>query len=159
MLVCLLKISWSFDNFPPFTTRTPLQIMKVYNNNLFLSKCQTTPNTIGRIKMFGSWLSHAQDCVHKHANGHLSQPHFWKSVRMKFTLPKWGLGSPLVLLKFQSSIARVKTFRIMLFFISLESYWNVDVENGLTWAIWTSATQVMAKRKAGSQIGSLTLDH
>jgi hypothetical protein len=116
MLVCLLKISWSFDNFPPFTTRTPLQIMKVYNNNLFLSKCQTTPNTIGRIKMFGSWLSHAQDCVHKHANGHLSQPHFWKSVRMKFTLPKWGLGSPPGFLKFQSSIAGLKTPRLVVFF-------------------------------------------
>jgi len=24
----------------------------------------------------------------------LSQPHFWKSVRMTLTLPKWGLGSP-----------------------------------------------------------------
>jgi hypothetical protein len=22
----------------------------------------------------------------------VSQPHFWKSVRMAFTLPKWGLG-------------------------------------------------------------------
>jgi hypothetical protein len=30
----------------------------------------------------------------------LSQPHFWKSVRMTLTLPKWGLGSPLGLLKF-----------------------------------------------------------
>jgi hypothetical protein len=24
----------------------------------------------------------------------LSQPHFWKSVKMTLTLPKWGLGSP-----------------------------------------------------------------
>jgi hypothetical protein len=31
--------------------------------------------------------------------------------------------------------------------------------NGFIWAIWTSATQVMAKRKAESQTGSLTLDH
>jgi hypothetical protein len=31
--------------------------------------------------------------------------------------------------------------------------------NGLAWPIWTSATQVMAKRKAGSQTGSLTSDH
>jgi hypothetical protein len=30
----------------------------------------------------------------------------------------------------------------------------------LKWArIWTSETQVMAKRKVGSQIGNLTLDH
>jgi hypothetical protein len=45
------------------------------------------------------------------------------------------------------------------FFMSLESYWNVDVENGLAWAIWTSAAQVMAKRKVGSQTASLTPYH
>jgi len=67
---------------------------------------------------------------------------------MKLTLLKWGLGSPLELQKLQSLIARVKTPRIEVFFISLESYQSVDVENGLAWAIWTSATQVMAKRKA-----------
>jgi len=52
----------------------------------------------------------------------MSQPHFWKSVRMTFTLPKWGLGSPLGLPKFQSSITGVKTFRFEVFFMSLESY-------------------------------------
>jgi len=78
---------------------------------------------------------------------------------MKLTFPKWGLGSPSGLTKLQSSIARVKTPCIGVFFISLESYQSVDVENGLAWAIWTFATQVMAKRKAGSLIGSLTLDH
>jgi hypothetical protein len=41
----------------------------------------------------------------------------------------------------------------------LERYWSVDVKNGLTWAIWRSKTQVMAKRKAKSQIGKLTPDH
>jgi hypothetical protein len=35
----------------------------------------------------------------------------------------------------------------MTFFISLESYWNIDVENGLPLFIWTSETQVMAKRR------------
>jgi hypothetical protein len=43
------------------------------------------------------------------------------------------------------------------FFISLESSQSVDVQNGLAWAIWTSAAQVMAERKAGSQTGNLTL--
>jgi hypothetical protein len=38
----------------------------------------------------------------------LSHPHFWRNVRMTLTLPKWGLGSPLRLLKLQSSIAGVK---------------------------------------------------
>ncbi len=78
---------------------------------------------------------------------------------MKLTLPKWGLGSPPGLLKLQSSIAGVKTLCIGVFFISLEIYQSVDVENGLAWAIWTSITHVVAKRKAKSQIGSLTLDH
>ncbi len=61
----------------------------------------------------------------------MSQPHFWKSVRMTLTLPKWGLGSLPGLSKFQSSIAGVKTPRLEVFFISLENYQNVDVENGL----------------------------
>jgi hypothetical protein len=61
----------------------------------------------------------------------LLQPHFWKSVRMKLTLSKWGLGSPLGLLKLQSSIAGVKTLRLGVFFISLEKYRCIDVENGL----------------------------
>jgi hypothetical protein len=78
---------------------------------------------------------------------------------MKLTLLKLGLGSPMRLLKFQNSIAGVKTPCIGMFFISLESYQSVDVENGLIWAIWTSTTHVMAKRRAESQIGNLTPDH
>ncbi len=70
--------------------------------------------------------------LHKPSNKLVvSQPHFEKSVRMKLTLPKWELGSPPGLPKLQSSIAGIKTPRIVAFFISLESYQNVDVENGL----------------------------
>jgi hypothetical protein len=61
----------------------------------------------------------------------LSQPCFWKSVRMTLTFPKRGLGSPPRLLKFQSSIVGVKTPHLEAFLISLESYRSVDVENGL----------------------------
>jgi len=78
---------------------------------------------------------------------------------MKLTLPKLGLGSPSGFPKFQSSIVGAKTPCIEVLFISLKSYQSVDVENGLTWAIWTSTTQVMAKRKVRSQIDSLTPDH
>jgi hypothetical protein len=59
------------------------------------------------------------------------QPYFEKSVRMKLTLSKWELESSSRLLKLQSLITRVKTLRIEAFFISLENYQNVDVENGL----------------------------
>jgi hypothetical protein len=52
----------------------------------------------------------------------MSQPHFWKSVKMTFTLPKWGLGSPSGLPKLQSLIAGVKTPCLEAFLISLESY-------------------------------------
>jgi hypothetical protein len=78
---------------------------------------------------------------------------------MKLTLSKLGLGSPSGLPKFQSSIARFKTPHIGVLFILLESYQNVDVENGLAWAIWTSTSQVMAKRKVENQTGSLTPNH
>jgi hypothetical protein len=50
----------------------------------------------------------------------LSQPYFEGSVRLPFTLPKMGLGSPLGFLKIQSSIAGVKTLRLEVFFIPLE---------------------------------------
>jgi hypothetical protein len=82
-----------------------------------------------------------------------------RSVRMTFTLPKWGLGSPSGLPKTQSSIARVKTPCLEMFFILLQRSWNVDVENGLAWVIWTSAAQVMCERRARSQIGNLTPNH
>jgi hypothetical protein len=36
---------------------------------------------------------------------------------------------------------------------------SVDVQNGLALVIWTFAAQVMSKRRARSQIGSLTPDH
>jgi len=88
-----------------------------------------------------------------------SQPHFEGSVKSSLTLPKMGLGSPWGLPKLQSSIAGAKTPCIRVFFIPLESSWSVDVQNGLTWAIWTSASQVIVERRAGNQTSSLTPDH
>jgi len=46
----------------------------------------------------------------------------------------------------------------MAFFISLESSWNVDVLNRFALLIWTFETQVMAKKRVGSQTASLTPD-
>jgi hypothetical protein len=78
---------------------------------------------------------------------------------MKLTLPKLGLGSPPGLPKFQSSIVGLKTPCIGVFFISLKSFQSVDIKNGLAWAIWTSTTQVMTKRRVRSQTNNLTPDH
>jgi hypothetical protein len=61
----------------------------------------------------------------------VSQPNFWKSVRMTLTLLKLGLGSPLGLPKLQSLIVGVKTPHLEALFIPLKSYQNVDFENGL----------------------------
>jgi hypothetical protein len=74
-------------------------------------------------------------------------------------LEKLEVWSPPGLLNVQSSTTRIKTPRIGVFFVSLERSWNVDIENGLALAIRTSAAQVMGKRRAGSQTGSLTPDH
>jgi hypothetical protein len=71
----------------------------------------------------------------------------------------FGSWSPGGFPKLQRAIAKGKTLRLEEFFISLENYWSVDVKNGLAWPIWTFATQVMAKRKAKSQVGNLTPDH
>jgi hypothetical protein len=54
---------------------------------------------------------------------------------------------------------KVKTPHLEVFFISLERLWSVDVENGLAWAIWTFAAQVMVERRARNQTGNLTPDH
>ncbi len=89
----------------------------------------------------------------------MSQPHFEVSVRMRFTLPKVKSWSPPGLLQLQSSISEVKPPRLDVFFILLERSWNVDVRNGLAWAIWTSPAQVMVERRAGSQTANLTPEH
>jgi hypothetical protein len=74
-------------------------------------------------------------------------------------LEKLEVGSLPGLPNVQSSTARGKTPRIGVFLMSLERSWNVDIENALALAIRTSAAQVMGKRRAGSQTGSLTPDH
>jgi hypothetical protein len=71
---------------------------------------------------------------------------------MTLTLLKWGLGSPPRLPKTQNSIAGVKKPFLEVFFISLERSCNVDVENGLAWAIRTFAAQVMCERRVGFRI-------
>jgi hypothetical protein len=55
----------------------------------------------------------------------------WKNEKMIPSLPRWGLGSLMGLPKLQSSIAKVETLCIETFFIPLERYRSVDVENGL----------------------------
>jgi len=94
-----------------------------------------------------------------HKTPSLSQPHFEGVVRSPLTLPKIWLGSPPGLPKTQSTIAGVKTPCIEAFFIPLERSWNVDVQNGLVWAIWTSSAQVMVERRVRSQTTNLTPDH
>jgi len=89
----------------------------------------------------------------------VSQPHFEGSVRSPFKFPKMRLESPPGLPKIQNSIAGVKTPRIEVFLIPLESSWSVDVQNGLAWAISTCVTQVIGEKRAESQIVNLTPDH
>jgi hypothetical protein len=74
-------------------------------------------------------------------------------------LEKLRIWSPPGLPNVQSSTTRGKTHRIGVFLVSLERSWNVDIENALALAIRTSTAQVMGKRRAGSQTGSLTPDH
>jgi len=50
----------------------------------------------------------------------LSQPHFEASGRMRLALPKVGTWSPPGLPQLQSSIVKVKTPRLEVFFILLE---------------------------------------
>ncbi len=73
-------------------------------------------------------------------------------------LPLWELGSRCTPESLENN-CRGQTHWIEKFLISLEISWNENVWNGLAWPIWTFKIQVMAKRRVGSQIGNLTLDH
>jgi hypothetical protein len=84
----------------------------------------------------------------------------WPSVGVKpNTWKSWGFGVLRDSRMFRARQQGANTPRIGVFLVSLESSWNVDIENGLALAIWTSSAQVMGKRRAGSQTGSLTPDH
>jgi hypothetical protein len=83
----------------------------------------------------------------------------WGKCEVATHTPENGSWSPLGLPKTQKTIVGVKTLCIEVFFIPLKRSWSVDVQNGLAWAIWTFEAQVMGKRRAGSQTGSLTPDH
>jgi len=128
----------------------------IWNLKHILTSCLRSQQTI---QTFVLNLKNNPSFVKSWSTPQVSQPHFGLSVRMRLTLSKVGTWSPLGLPKTQSSIARVKTPCIKVFFISMERSWSLDVKNGLAWSIWTSAAQVMGKRKAGSQIGNLTPDH
>jgi hypothetical protein len=67
-------------------------------------------------------------------------------------LPLWELESRWIFEFLENDCRGVKTHWIEEFLIPLEISWNLDVWNGLAWPIWTSETQIMAKRKAESQI-------
>jgi hypothetical protein len=81
------------------------------------------------------------------------------SVKMQLTLPKVGKWSPPRLPKTQKTIWGVKSPCLGAFFISMKISWNVHVQNGLAFPIWTFAAQVMGKRRVESQTASLTPDH
>jgi hypothetical protein len=99
-----------------------------------------------------------------HALGSAKSVREW-TLTLPSELPCWELvriGVPKGLPKFQRAFWGVKTWLVS-FFISMESSWSVGVENGLALPIWTSETQVMAKRRPESRTPEsppvLTPDH
>jgi hypothetical protein len=76
--------------------------------------------------------------------GQERSPWVWESVRMNTHTPKWtsilfGSWGPGWFSELQRAIARFKNpLPWWSSFISLENYWNVDVQNELAWPIWTS---------------------
>jgi hypothetical protein len=63
----------------------------------------------------------------------------------------FGSWNPNGFPNFQRAIVGIKTHWIEDLFIPLESFWNVDVSNGLSWPIWTYKTQSYAKRRVENQ--------
>jgi hypothetical protein len=93
--------------------------------------------------------SHAPGSVRKCEGMHLHIPKTTPTWEMESQWPPESLGA----------ISWVKTQWFEAFFILLERSWNINVRNGLALLIWTFKTQVMAKRKARSQIGNFSPDH
>jgi hypothetical protein len=89
----------SLDIFEMFVTTNELPKEVVNEELLIFRRFQVD---VKNIKCPLKWWA-------KHESLFLLQPHFWKSVRMTLTLPKWGLQSPSGFSKLQSSISGVKT--------------------------------------------------
>ncbi len=66
--------------------------------------------------------------------------------------PEMGTWESSMTPKTSEFDCRVKTPRLETFFMSLETYWSLDVENGLAWAIWTTVAQVRAKIGSGVKL-------
>jgi hypothetical protein len=75
---------------------------------------------------------------------------------MNLHTPKWtpmlGVGVPNELPNLQNKTVGVKTHRLKTFFISLESYWSVNVLNGLASPIWTFEHKLLAKERMGVKL-------
>jgi hypothetical protein len=94
--------------------------MLCYCNNCWKENCSLCHQDNAHLQFFAS-TKYGRNSTNFLDTRSLSQPYFEGSVKMKLTLSKLGLGRPPGLPKFQSSIAKVKTLRIGVFFISLES--------------------------------------
>ncbi len=74
-------------------------------------------------------------------------------------LEKVGIGVLRDSRKLRRRFGRPKHLALGCFWWHWKRSWNLDIENALAFSIWTSAAQVMGKRRVGSQTGSLTPDH
>jgi hypothetical protein len=72
---------------------------------------------------------------------------------------KWEFGVLRDSRNFRARQQRAKHLSLRCSLNRWKGFGSVDVENGLAWAIWTFVAQVMGKRRAGSQTGSLTPNH
>jgi hypothetical protein len=108
-----------------------------------------------------AWKSAGQECNLKIT---FALPRVWVRVwgnepthsQMDSHFGSWNpYGAP----NFQRVIWRVKTHWIKKKIMPLESSWNENAWNGLTWPIWVLKTQVMAKRKVKGQSANLTPNH
>ncbi len=77
----------------------------------------------------------------------MSRPHFEGMWGWHSQSRNGNLRSPPGLPKTHNFIAGVKTPRLEVFFIPLETFWNVDVENGLAWAIRTFAAHKLCAKE------------
>jgi hypothetical protein len=82
----------------------------------------------------------------------MSQPYFGQVWGWSPTLGKVGIWSPPGLPNVQSSTEWPKTSCIGVFLVSLESSWNVDIENGLALPFGHLQPKLRAKEGSGVKL-------
>jgi hypothetical protein len=162
---CKMDVMWTTNIFPLYFSYIANHGGKLCINQLHALTYQKTTKYFAlnpEPHIIPTYICHVLSCVILALTFiivHIVAPLLWPSVGVKPNIWKsWDLessGTPKCL-ELDSKGQNISHCGVL---GVLERSWNIDIENALALAIRTSIAQVMGKRRAGSQTGSLTPDH